>query len=175
MFKRIAVIAFSIIAVILIFAAMRPDDFRVERSIIVNAPPEKIFPLINDLKGFTQWSPYEGRDPAMKKTFGSHTAGHGGSYAWNGNDDVGSGRLEITHSEAPRQVTMQLDFDRPIEAHNVVSFHLSPQGQGTRVTWAMAGPMPYMSKVIGLFFDMDSMVGTDFEKGLANLKALAEK
>jgi hypothetical protein len=163
------------IAVVLILAAMRPDQFRVQRSAAIKAPPEKIFPLINDFKAWTAWSPYENKDLAMKRTYGNSTTGKGATYAWEGNGQVGSGNMLITDAPAPSKVTLDLNMTRPIEAHNVVEFTLTPAGDSTTVTWAMRGEAPYFAKVIHVFFNMDKMVGGDFEAGLAKLKAAAEK
>lgn len=175
MFKKISLIALGIIVGILIVAAMKPDEFRVERSVVIQAPAEKIFPLINDLRAFSTWSPYEKIDPAMQRSYSGPASGVGAAYAWRGNDQVGQGRMEITRSSAPDSVLMRLDFEAPMEAHNTAAFTLTPEGSGTRVNWAMFGPAPFMSKIITVFFSMDSMVGEQFSEGLANLKQLAEK
>lgn len=163
------------IAALLGYAAMQPDTFAVQRSIGIQAPPERIFPLINDLRRFGEWSPYEKKDPAMKRSFSGPSGGKGAVYAWDGDGNVGQGRMEIAESVPPSSVAINLEFVRPFEARNRVDFTLRPQGGATEVSWAMNGPMPFVSKVICLFVDMDSMVGKDFEAGLANLKTLAEK
>ena len=175
MLKKIALVLVVLIAAVLIFAATKPDIFRVQRAAAIKAPPDKIFPLINDFKQWGAWSPWEKKDPAMKRTFGAVTSGKGATYAWEGNKDVGSGSMEITESVAPSKVGLKLDFLKPFEAHNTVEFTLAPAGDVTNVTWAMQGPTPYFAKIIHVFMDMDSMVGKDFEAGLANLKAAAEK
>ena len=175
MFKKILLGVMAVIAAILIFAATKPDIFRVQRAVGIKAPPEKIFAIINDFKRWDAWSPWEKKDPAMKRTFGATTDGKGAVYAWEGNKDVGQGRMEIAESVPPSKVTLKLDFLKPFEAHNIVEFTLTPQGDSTNVTWAMQGPTPYFAKIIHVFMDMDSMVGKDFETGLANLKAVAEK
>ncbi|HEX6317412.1 MAG TPA: SRPBCC family protein [Burkholderiales bacterium] len=164
-----------LVAVVLAFAATRPDSFSVRRAASIQAPPEKIFPLINDFSRWSAWSPYEKKDPAMKRSFSGPAAGKGAVYAWEGNGEVGQGRMQIADAVAPSRVTLKLDFVKPFEAHNKVDFTLEPKGGATEVTWAMDGPMPFISKVITLFVDMDRMVGGDFEAGLANLKAVAEK
>jgi hypothetical protein len=163
------------VGVLLAFAAAKPDHFRVQRSATLKAAPERIFPLINDFSHWSAWSPYEKKDPAMKRIFSGPAAGLGAVYAWEGNKDVGQGRMEITQAAAPTLVALKLDFEKPFEAHNRVDFTLKPRGETTEVTWTMHGPMPFLSKVITVFFDMDRMVGKDFEAGLASLKALAEK
>lgn len=175
MIKIIAVVVVALIAGVLIFAATKPDTFRVQRAASIKAPPEKVFALINDFNRWGAWSPWEKKDPAMKRNFGSATSGKGAVYAWEGNKDVGQGRMEIAQSSPPSKVAIKLDFVKPFEAHNVVEFTLEPNGDGTNVTWAMQGDTPYFAKIIHVFVDMDSMVGKDFETGLANLKAAAEK
>ena len=175
MFKKISLLALGIIVGVLIVAAMKPDEFRVERSIVIQAPAEKIFPLINDLRAFSTWSPYDKIDPAMQRSYSGPSSGVGAVYAWEGNDEVGKGRMEITHSTPSSSVLIQLDFLAPMEAHNTAAFTLAPEGNGTKVSWAMFGPAPFLTKIITVFFSMDSMVGDQFSKGLANLKTLAEK
>lgn len=177
MLKTLAIIGVVIvvaIAGILLYAATKPDSFRVQRAVLINAPPDKVFPLINDIKAWTAWSPYEKKDPAMKRTYGAVTAGKGATYAWDGDKNVGQGSIEMIES-GPRKIVIKLDFLKPFEAHNMGEFLLEPKGDSTSVTWATYGPSPYMSKVIGTFINIDDMIGRDFEKGLADLKAAAEK
>ena len=173
-FAIIGAIAVVVIAGILIYAATKSDSFRVQRVVLINAPPDKVFPLINDMKAWTVWSPYEKKDPAMKRTYGAVTAGKGATYAWEGNKEVGQGSMEIVES-SPRKIVLKLDFLKPFEAHNMGEFLMEPKGDTTSVTWATYGPSPFMSKVIGTFINIDDMIGRDFEKGLADLKAAAEK
>jgi carbon monoxide dehydrogenase subunit G len=175
MFKKIAFVVVVLVAAVLALAATKPDTFRVERSVSIDAPPEKIFPLIDDLHNWTAWSPWEKKDPAMKRTYSGAARGKGAAYAWEGNKDVGMGRMEIAESSPTSKVTINLDFVKPFEAHNVVDFTLEPKGGTSSVTWAMHGPSPFFSKVLHVFLSMDRMVGKDFEAGLANLKAAAEK
>jgi carbon monoxide dehydrogenase subunit G len=175
MIKVIVIVVVALIAGVLIFAATKPDTFRVERAASIKAPPEKIFALINDFQRWGAWSPWEKKDPAMKRTFGPVTSGKGAMYAWEGNKDVGQGRMEIVESVPPSKVSLKLDFVKPFEAHNLVEFALEPKGDATNVTWSMQGDTPYFAKIIHVFINMDSMVGKDFEAGLANLKAAAEK
>lgn len=163
------------IAAILIYASTRPDSFRVERSTAMNAPPEKIFPYIDGLKRWTEWSPYEGRDPAMKRTYGGAESGKGAVYAWDGNDTVGKGRMEIVDSTPPHRVVIKLDFLKPFEGHNMAELTVEPKGSQTIVTWAMYGPSTFMTKLVGTFMDMDDMIGRDFAAGLAKLKTIVEK
>ena len=163
------------IGIVLAIAATKPDTFRVQRSASINAPPEKIFPHIVDFRSWAAWSPYEHKDPAMKKTFTGAASGRGAVYEWDGDKNVGQGRIEITEASPPSRVALNLDMLKPFEAHNKVEFMLLPQGGATVVTWAMNGHTPFFAKVIHVFFNMDKMVGGDFEVGLANLKAVAER
>jgi uncharacterized protein YndB with AHSA1/START domain len=171
------------IAAALIYASIQPDTFRVIRSTMIAAPPEQIFPLINDLHAQSAWSPFE-KDPNMKRTHSGAPAGKGAIYEWDGNRNVGAGRIAITDSVPPSRVSLALDMSRPFEAHNTVDFVLEPKSSGTntsstqvtctQVTWAMQGRSPFMAKVMSLFINCDKMVGSQFEEGLAKLKALVE-
>jgi hypothetical protein len=174
MLKIIALVVVVLIAGVLIYAATKPDTFRVQRSATINASPEKIFPLINDLHTFNTWNPYDKKDPNATGSYSGPASGKGAAYAFEGNKDVGKGNIEITESSPTSKVTMALNMLSPFEAHNIVEFTLEPAGDTTNVTWAIHGPMPYMSKVMCIFFDMDNMVGKDFEKGLSDLKAVVE-
>jgi uncharacterized protein YndB with AHSA1/START domain len=171
----IAVVVAVIVAGILMYAATKPDSFAVKRSATVKAPPDRIFALINDLHGWAAWSPYEKKDPDMKRTFGGAAMGKGAIYQWDGNKNVGSGSMEIVEATAPSKIVIKLDFLRPFEGHNTAEFTMVPMGDNTTVTWAMYGPSSFIFKVMGIFMDMDKMIGNDFAAGLANLKALAEK
>jgi len=175
MLKNIAIAVVVLIAAVLVFAATRPDNFRVERATSVKAPPEKIFPLITDLHSWGAWSPWEKKDPAMKRTYSGAPSGKGAVYAWEGNSKVGEGRMEITDVTPPSKVTIKLDFVKPMEGHNIAEFKLEPKGDSTNVTWTMYGPTAYVAKVMGIFVSMDEMIGKEFETGLANLRTVAEK
>lgn len=175
MLKKIAALVALIIAAFLIFAATRPDTFQLQRSAHMKAPPEKIYVILNDFHQWGGWSPWEKLDPQMKRTYNNVASGKGATYAWEGNSHVGQGSMEITESSAPSKLVLKLDFVKPLEGHNIVEFNLTPAGDGTDVTWAMHGPQPYIGKVLHLVFNMERMVGDQFETGLANLKALAEK
>lgn len=178
MIKAIAIAGILVavaVAAVLIFAATKPDSFRIERSALIKAPPEKIFAQVNELKAWAAWSPWERIDPAMKRTFSGPGAGKGAAYAWEGNKDVGSGRMELIESVPASKIAIKLDFFKPFEAHNTAEFSFARQGEATTVTWTMYGPSPYMSKLISLVFNMDRMVGGQFETGLANLKTISEK
>lgn len=169
-----AVVILALIA-LLAYAASRPDTFRVQRSIRIQAPPERIYPLLADFHRWSEWSPWEGKDPAMKRSMSGAPGGRGAIYEWSGNSKVGQGRMEIIEAVPPSSVRVQLDFLKPFEAHNVAEFLLAPAAGATEVTWAMYGPAPFISKLMSVFMSMDRMVGRDFEAGLANLKSAAEK
>ncbi|HEX7883951.1 MAG TPA: SRPBCC family protein [Afipia sp.] len=163
-----------VIGILLIAAARRPDTFRVQRSIDINAPAEKIFSLINDYRHWASWSPYENIDPAMQRTFSGAPNGKGSVYEWNGNKNVGRGRMEIMDTTPPSQIVIKLDFFSPFEAHNIAEFTVQSKGRATSVTWAMHGPVPFMAKIMHMFFNMDRMVGGQFQQGLASMKSVAE-
>ncbi|UGY19687.1 SRPBCC family protein [Bradyrhizobium septentrionale] len=178
MFETIAIIAVILalaIAVILILAATKPGTLRVTRAISIDAPAERVFPLINDFHQWTVWSPYENRDPDMKRIYSGAERGQGAVYAWDGNKNVGAGRMEILQSSAASKIVIKLDFIKPFEGHNTAEFTMLPQGDATSVTWTMYGPAVFMSKVMQVFMNLDRMIGRDFEIGLANLKKLTEK
>ena len=178
MLEIVVIIAIAVaiaIAIVLILAATKPDTFSVRRVTMVSAPPEKIFPLINDFHQWGTWSPWEDKDPAMKRTYSGAGSGKGAVYAWDGNKNVGTGRMEILEVSAPSKIVIKLDFFKPFEAHNTAEFTMLPQGDATTLTWLMHGPAPFMSKVMQVFMNMDKMIGKDFEAGLAKLKKLTER
>ena len=170
----IIIVAVVLIVAVLIFAAARPDTFRVQRRTSDKAPPEKVFALINDFHNWDSWSPWEKMDSAMKKTHSGASKGKGAVYEWAGNKKVGKGRMEIIESSPSSRIMIQLDFIKPFEAHNMSEFTLKAERSSTNITWAMYGPNPYTAKLMGLFFNMDNMIGKDFETGLSNMKAVAE-
>lgn len=172
MFKKILITVVILLAAVLGFAATQPDTFHVQRTVSIQAPPEKIFPLINNLHSYTSWSPFV--EPEMKTTYNGPEAGKGAKYAWVGKQ-MGEGSIETIDSVAPTKVVFSLNFIKPFQSQNTAQFTLEPKGASTDVTWALDGPNPFFSKVIHLFISMDSMCGKEFEKGLASLKALAEK
>ena len=178
MLKIIAIavaIVVALVAGVLAYAATKPDALRVQRTTSIKAPAEKIFALINDFHSWGRWSPYEKKDPAMKRTLSGAASGQGAVYEWDGNGNVGRGRMEILESSPPSRIAIKLDFIKPFEGHNIAEFVLEPDGHATRVTWTMSGPSPYIGKVMRVFLDMDRMIGTDFEAGLANLKTATEQ
>ena len=171
----ILVVLLALITVILAVAATRPASFQLERSATIAAPPEQIFPLLNDFHAWGAWSPWEHLDPNLKRTYDGATSGTGAVYSWVGNRKVGKGRMEITGESAPTSLTIQLDFIEPFEAHNVSTFALRPVEGGTHLTWAMDGPNTFMGKVMSVFVSMDKMVGKDLERGLETMKQVAER
>jgi hypothetical protein len=175
MIKTIAIVLVVAIGALLIYAATRPDTFRVQRSASVRASADKIHPLINDLHQFNTWNPYEKKDPNIRGSYRGPQAGPGAGYDFQGNKDVGRGSIEIVDSAAPDKVTMKLDMIEPFEGHNIVEFTLAPRGDTTEVTWSMHGPSPFLSKLVGIFLNMDKMIGRDFEAGLDTLKTVAER
>ena len=175
MAKKLLLGCVALVAFLLIFATTRPDNFRVERSSVIKADPARIYALLNDFHNFGSWSPWQKLDPGMKVSYAGATNGKGAIYPWDGNDDVGSGRMEILQTEPHSRVLVKLDFLKPFEGHNTSEYTLASASGNTTVTWAMYGPSPYVSKLMGIFVSMDSMIGKDFERGLANLKAGSEQ
>jgi Polyketide cyclase / dehydrase and lipid transport len=175
MLKIIGIIIVFAIAAILIFAAMQPNSFRVQRSTTIKATPEKIFAAINDFHRWEAWSPWEKIDPAVKRAYSGTESGKGAVYAWEGNNDIGQGRMEIIDSIPSSKLLLKIEFIKPFAAINTVEFNLAQNGENTTITQAMYGPSPFISKLMGLFFSMDRMVGGKYEEGLATLKTIAEK
>lgn len=163
----------AVLAGFLGFVASRPSSFRIQRSATINAKPETVFGLIDDFHRWTAWSPWEQMDPDMKRGYEGPASGKGAVYTWEG-AKAGSGRMEILEAPAPSKVLIKLDFLKPFPANNTAEFNLRPDGDTTKVEWAMYGGRPFMVKLMGLVFDMDKVVGADFEKGLAAMKAAAE-
>lgn len=165
---------FVLIGGVLAVAATKPDDLHVARTALVSAPPDEVFAIINDLHQWGKWSPYDKYDPQMKKVLKGADSGPGAIYEWNGNDNVGEGRLTIMESKPAELVKMKLEFSRPFECTNEVNFKLEPTDGGTRVSWIMDGKNTFFSKVISVFISMDGMVGSQFEEGLENLNKLVK-
>jgi uncharacterized protein YndB with AHSA1/START domain len=178
MLKTILTLIVIVVVIVLIVASTKPATFRVERTSLIAAPPERVHALIDDMHAFNSWNPWLKRDPALKGVYSGPTHGKGAGYAWE-SDKVGTGSMEIVDSTPAASVRLKLDFLKPIEGHNFADFTLVPEAGSaaavnTRVTWAMYGPANFMSKVMQVFISMDRMVGKDFEEGLASMKALAE-
>ena len=169
--KNVLFAALVIVGVFFIIVATRADTFSVERSATVNAPPEIAYGLVADFHQWEGWSPWAKLDPQMKTTYTG--SGVGGSYAWDGADKVGSGKMTFTELKPNEKVGIKLEFIKPFASTNDTAFRFEPAGTGTKVTWTMSGPMNFVSKAMGIFKSMDAMIGPDFEKGLAAMQPLA--
>lgn len=175
MLAYIALAVLAIVAGVLIVAARKPDVFEVSRSATIRATPERIFALLEDFRNWGEWSPYEKKDPAMKRSFPGATSGTGAVYAFEGNGQVGAGQLSLAEVEAPTKLAVTLDMTRPMACSNLITFTLDPVDGGTQVTWRMQGACPFLGKLMGTVFNMDRMVGRDFEQGLAALRDASER
>lgn len=177
--KRFAIRAglglLGLIVLVMLYAATRPSSFRVDRAITISAEPSKIMPLLTDLHRFADWSPWQHLDPQMSTTYSGSPYGPGAIYEWSGNKDVGSGRMQILDVVDPTLVRTRITFIEPFASENIAEYRLTPKGAATEVVWSMSGPMPYVSKLMSVFVSMDSMIGGDFERGLGNLKQVAER
>ena len=174
MLANILIAIAAIVFVFVIIVAMRPADFRITRGTIISAPPAVVFAQVNDLHKWESWSPWAKLDPAVKNTYDGPPKGAGAIFSWSGNNKVGEGRMTITGSQPSDLIEIKLEFLRPFKATNTAEFIFKPEGNRTVVTWSMVGRNNFMAKAFTLFVNMDKMVGGDFEKGLANLKLIAE-
>jgi polyketide cyclase/dehydrase/lipid transport protein len=163
-----------IVVVFVVVVALQPAEFRIARTTAISAPAEAVFAQVNDFHKWVAWSPYERIDPALQRAYSGAPSGVGAIYEWVGNKDVGEGRATITDSRPNELVRIQLDFRKPFPATNIAEFSLAPQGAQTAITWSMTGRKNFMFKAVGLFMNMDKMVGGQFEQGLAQLKSLVE-
>lgn len=171
--KILIVVAVLVVGLVAVISA-QPSQYTVRRSAVISAAPEVVFPLINDFHNWASWSPWEKLDPAMKKTFEGSPVGTGSIYSWAGNSDVGEGRMTIAESKPNESVRIKLEFLKPFESTSTTDFLLKPSGGGTSVDWVMSGENNFIAKAFSLFMNMDKMVGGDFEKGLSQMKAVAE-
>lgn len=162
------------VIVLAIYIVTRPSTFRVERSATIGLPPGELFPYVNDFRRWTSWSPWEGIDPNLTRTYAGSPAGKGAVYEWSGNSKAGKGRMAILDSVPNEKILIDLGFEKPFKAQSTTEFHFKPSGSGTTVTWAVYGPNTTMGKVMCLFGGMEKFVGKDFDKGLANLAAVAQ-
>jgi hypothetical protein len=175
MLKKVLLGLAGLVAAFLIFAATRPDTYHVERSTKIAASADTIFAEVNDFRAFPAWSPWQKRDPAMKTTISTPSTGVGATYAWEGNKEVGKGKMTLTESQAPTHTKERLEFLEPFASVADTGFNIKPEGAGaSTITWYMDGKSNFMGKVMGVFMDMDKMIGKDFEEGLTNLKKIAE-
>jgi hypothetical protein len=175
MLKKILVGVAGLLLVLVVIVALQPSAFRIERSITMAAPPEQAFAQVNDFHAWKAWSPWEGKDPALRRTFSGPGSGVGAAYAWAGNDEVGEGRMTIEESVVPSRIAIKLEFLKPFAATNRAIYGFAPTAGGTKVTWSMEGNNNFVMKAFGLFMDVDKMLGRDFERGLASMKAIAEQ
>ncbi|MGZ5030954.1 MAG: SRPBCC family protein [Methylobacter sp.] len=176
MTKAIIIIAIILLAALLLYIFTKPDTFRICRAVRIKASPDRIFALINDFQNWDAWSPYEKTDSEMKRNFSGKPRGEGAVYEWESTDSrAGTGRMEIIESLPSTKITIELDLAEPIESHCLLEFILEAQGDGTDISWTMHGTNSYFGKIMEIFYDRDSMLGKDFEEGLANLKTIAER
>ncbi len=173
MLKNVLLVIAALVVSLMIYAAFKPDSFKVQRTTTIVAAPGKLFPLINNMRAFNTWNPYVRKDPTMPLQYEGGSEGSGAAYSWS-SENAGVGRMEVVESTSPSKVVMRLEFSEPMRAINKVEFTLEPKGDSTRVTWTMTGSMPYLHKLMTIFFSMDKMIGADFEAGLVNLKSIAE-
>ena len=174
MIKKILLGLVVIVVVLCIVIALQSSTYHVERTATVNAPAPVVYAQVNDFHNWNAWSPWAKLDPAMKQTFEGAPAGNGAIYTWNGNKEVGQGRMLITESHPSELVKIKLDFIRPFAGTSDTVFTFKPAGNQTTVTWSMSGDKNFIAKAFHLFVNMDKMIGGDFEKGLAQMKAVAE-
>jgi carbon monoxide dehydrogenase subunit G len=174
MLKKALIVVAVLVVVLVVVVALQPATFRVARSATIAAPPSAVFAQVNDFHRWEAWNPWQKLDPGAKNTYSGAPAGEGAAFAWDGNDDVGAGKMTIVESRPDDLVRIRLDFLRPMEATNTAEFTFVPEAQGTRVTWSMTGENGFLGKAVGLVMDMDQMVGSEFEKGLASMKSVAE-
>ena len=157
-----------------VVVALQPSDFRVTRTATIAAPPTAVFAQVNDFHNWMAWSPWEKLDPALKRSYEGAPAGTGAMYAWAGNHQVGEGRMTVTESRPSELIRIKLEFVRPFAGTSTAAFTFRPEGERTAVTWSLEGRNSFPAKAMGLVMNMDRMIGDDFEKGLAQMKAIAE-
>jgi uncharacterized protein YndB with AHSA1/START domain len=175
MILKIAIAIIILITAVLALAATKPDRFQVRRSITINAPPEKVFALINDFHKWDRWEPQGEEDPAMHRTYSGPIEGKGAISEWSGSGSTGKGRTAIVESEPSRMVSIKVDWERPFEAHNINEFVLEPAGGATKVIWSIDISNLYIMKVMSIFVNIQKEFGKHMESGLSSLKAAAEK
>jgi hypothetical protein len=174
MFVKILIVLAVVIVLLVLVVASRPSTFRVVRTITIAAPAELPFERVNDFRSWSTWSPWDKKDPQMKRTYGEKTAGVGGTYAWAGNGSVGEGKMTIERSDRPSLVGIKLEFFKPFSGTNAATIAFAPVPEGTKVTWTMDGKYNFITKGMSLVMNMDKMIGNDFEAGLAAIKAESE-
>ena len=172
MLKKAILSVALLLALLLTLVASRPAEFSITRTAHIPAPPEKIFALINDFHQWEHWSPWAKLDPSCQNSFDGPPSGVGAKFAWSGNNEVGSGSMQITESLPGERIKLDLIFTKPMPATNLTVFTLKPDANETQVTWTMSGSNGFMGKLFGLIIDCDKMVGGQFEKGLANITTI---
>jgi len=175
MLKSLALAFAALVVVLLVVILLQPATFRISRSASMAAPPATVFAQVNDFHNWEAWNPWQKIDPGAKNTYSGAAAGPGSTFAWEGNDEVGAGRMTITEARPNDLVRVKLEFLKPFAATNTADFTFEPRDGQTAVTWSMYGDNTFMSKAFGLFMDMDKMVGEQFEKGLADMKQIVEQ
>lgn len=174
MIPKILLALLVLFAVLALVVALQPAEFRTTRAVHINAAPAAILPEIEDLRRFARWNPFGKPDPTMRQVFSGADRGPGATMAWAGNAQVGEGRMTITEVRPDQLVAIRLDFVKPFPSTCMAEFTCQAEGQGTRVTWSMAGRRTFVPKAIGLFLDMDKMIGDRFTSGLTELKSIVE-
>ena len=174
MLKIILIAVAVIIIVFVVIVALQPSEFRVARSATMSAPAPTVFAQVNDFHKWEAWSPWGKIDPAMKQSYEGAPAGVGAIYTWIGNNEVGEGRMTIVESRPSDLIRIKMEFFKPFAANSTAEFTFKPEGNQTAVTWSMTGENNFMAKAIHLFMSMDKMIGGQFEKGLASMKAVVE-
>jgi hypothetical protein len=173
--KRLLIGLVLLVTTFLVVVWLQPDDYRLTRTTVVAAPAAAVFDQVNDLRKWENWSPWARLDPNAKVSFSGPQAGHGASFRWDGNDKVGAGTMTITESRPNLRVATRTDFVRPFEGTSNSDFVFSEAGGQTNVIWTMAGKQSFIGKAICLFMSMETMLGPEFERGLAQLKQAAER
>src|SRR5215469_7568407 len=174
MLRKVLIALAALVIILMGIIYTRASSFRVERATRIDAPPDVVFALVNDLHAWDRWSPWAHIDPSMKVSYGGPPSGTGATYTWTGNDKVGEGGLRIIESKPPQDVALRLEFIKPMASVNRTEFTFKPDGTGTKVDWVMTGPLDFMGKGMDLFVGMDKIIGPDFEKGLASMRREAE-
>jgi uncharacterized protein YndB with AHSA1/START domain len=172
--RNVIRVVLIVVALLILFIGTRPGEFHVERSTTIAAPAAAVYSRLDDFHQWAAWSPWDKFDPQMSKVYEGAASGVGASYHWTGNNKVGEGRMTISQSEPPARLVMTVEFFKPWKGNNTTTFSLAPDGANTKLTWAMEGKEDFMGKAMGLFMNMDKMIGPDFERGLANLRTQVE-
>ena len=174
MLKKIVIGLIVIVAGFLVVVSRQPSEFKLNRSQKMNAAPKIVFEQVNDFHKWQVWSPWAKKDPQAKGTFEGAPAGEGAQFSWDGNKEVGAGRMTITESRPNELIRMNLEFFKPFKAAHNAEFTFTPEGEGTVMSWTMSGKQNFVGKAMCMFMNMDKMVGGDFEKGLAEIKTISE-